>query len=201
MAEHRGELDRALAALEDEAAVVDRWGRRLFEHLRDGGRVLAAGNGGSAAEAQHFTAELVGRFQGDRRPLAAVCLSAETSSLTAIVNDYGADEAFARQVQAHGRPGDVVVLLSTSGSSPNVLEAARRARQDGMVVWALTGPAPNPLAELADEAVCVPAGSTSVIQETHLVLLHAVCAVMDEGFTHRPRDPDTAPGRPRKETP
>jgi glycosyltransferase involved in cell wall biosynthesis/phosphoheptose isomerase len=201
LAEHRGALDRALAALEDEADVVDRWGRRLFEHLSDGGRVLAAGNGGSAAEAQHFTAELVGRFQGDRRPLAAVCLSAETSSLTAIVNDYGADEAFARQVQAHGRPGDLVVLLSTSGSSPNVLEAARRARQQGMVVWALTGRAPNPLAEVADEAVCVSADSTSVVQEAHLVLLHAVCAVMDEGFMHCPRDPGISPGQSRKGMP
>ncbi|HEY4615093.1 MAG TPA: glycosyltransferase [Citricoccus sp.] len=201
LAGHRAELDRALAGLEDQADVVDRWGRRLAECLRGGGRVLAAGNGGSAAEAQHFTAELVGRFQGERRPLAAVCLSAETSSLTAIVNDYGAQEAFARQVQAHGRPGDLVVLLSTSGSSPNVLEAARRAREGGMVVWALTGRSPNALAELADEAICVPADSTSVVQEAHLVLLHALCAVMDEGFMHCPRDPGAGPGESRKGTP
>ena len=130
-----------------------------------------------------------------------MCLSAETSSLTAIVNDYGAQEAFARQVQAHGRPGDLVVLLSTSGSSPNVLEAARRAREGGMVVWALTGRSPNALAELADEAVSVPADSTSVVQEAHLVLLHALCAVMDEGFMHGPRDPGTGPGESRKGTP
>ncbi|QCU79393.1 glycosyltransferase [Citricoccus sp. SGAir0253] len=183
LAEHRGQLDRALASLEEEAEMVESWGRRLFEHVRDGGRVLAAGNGGSAAEAQHFTAELVGRFQGERRPLAAVCLSAETSSLTAIVNDYGGEEVFARQVQAHGRPGDILVLLSTSGSSPNVLAAARRARETGLQVWALTGRGPNALAELADETLCVPAESTSVVQEAHLVLLHAVCAVMDQGFT------------------
>ncbi|WP_446681841.1 D-sedoheptulose-7-phosphate isomerase [Citricoccus parietis] len=177
--------------------MLDRWGRRLSELLAGGGRVLAAGNGGSAAEAQHFTAELVGRFQGERRPLAAVCLSAETSSLTAIVNDYGADEVFARQVQAHGRPGDVLVLLSTSGSSPNVLEAARRARQAGILVWALTGPGPNPLADLADEAVCVPGRSTSVVQEAHLVLLHALCAVMDEGFNRCQPGPATVPGTHR----
>ncbi|MFB9070452.1 glycosyltransferase [Citricoccus parietis] len=197
LAEHREELDRALTTLEDDAELLDRWGRRLSELLAGGGRVLAAGNGGSAAEAQHFTAELVGRFQGERRPLAAVCLSAETSSLTAIVNDYGADEVFARQVQAHGRPGDVLVLLSTSGSSPNVLEAARRARQAGILVWALTGPGPNPLADLADEAVCVPGRSTSVVQEAHLVLLHALCAVMDEGFNRCQPGPATVPGTHR----
>ncbi|WP_450091383.1 D-sedoheptulose-7-phosphate isomerase [Pseudoclavibacter endophyticus] len=201
MAEHRIELDRVLAEVEAEAGLLDRWGRRLYELLRDGGRVLAAGNGGSAAEAQHFTAELVGRFRNERRPLAAVCLSAETSSLTAIVNDYGADEVFARQVEAHGRPDDILLLLSTSGTSPNVLEAARRARRHGLHVWALTGPGPNPLAELADEAVCVPGGSTSVVQEAHLVLLHAVCAVMDEGFDHCRSDPAHAPDGDRKGKP
>ncbi|KAB1650590.1 glycosyltransferase [Pseudoclavibacter endophyticus] len=201
LAEHRIELDRVLAEVEAEAGLLDRWGRRLYELLRDGGRVLAAGNGGSAAEAQHFTAELVGRFRNERRPLAAVCLSAETSSLTAIVNDYGADEVFARQVEAHGRPDDILLLLSTSGTSPNVLEAARRARRHGLHVWALTGPGPNPLAELADEAVCVPGGSTSVVQEAHLVLLHAVCAVMDEGFDHCRSDPAHAPDGDRKGKP
>ncbi|WP_313815332.1 glycosyltransferase [Citricoccus sp.] len=201
LAQHRDELDRALTALEAQAEVLDRWGRRLSELLAGGGRVLAAGNGGSAAEAQHFTAELVGRFQGERRPLAAVCLSAETSSLTAIVNDYGAEEVFARQVQAHGRPGDVLMLLSTSGSSPNVLAAARRARHSGVLVWALTGPGPNPLADLADEAICVPGPSTSVVQEAHLVLLHALCAVMDEGFNRCQPGPATVPGVDRKDTP
>ncbi|WP_408669429.1 SIS domain-containing protein [Kocuria rosea] len=158
---------------------MDRWGARLAGLLTDGGRVLAVGNGGSAAEAQHFTAELVGRFVDDRRPLSAVCLSAETSSLTAIVNDYGVEEVFARQVQAHGRPGDVLVVLSTSGRSPNVLAAADRAREHGLHVWALTGPGPNPLTERADESLTVAAPSTSVIQEVHLMLLHAVCAAVD----------------------
>ncbi|MFC7402368.1 glycosyltransferase [Citricoccus sp. GCM10030269] len=201
LADHRTELDRVLTELENDAGLLDRWGRRLFELVRDGGRVLAAGNGGSAAEAQHFTAELVGRFQGDRQALAAVCLSAETSSLTAIVNDYGADEMFARQVQAHGRDGDVLVLLSTSGTSSNVMEAARRARQEGLQVWALTGRGPNPLAALADEAICVPADTTSVVQEAHLVLLHTLCAVMEEGFTHRHPGPDAVPGRDRRRSP
>ncbi|MFI7481869.1 glycosyltransferase [Kocuria sp. M1R5S2] len=183
---HLDELAVAARDAAGHADVVDRWGARLAGLLTGGGRVLAAGNGGSAAEAQHFTAELVGRFEAERRPLSAVCLSAETSSLTAIVNDYGAEEVFARQVQAHGRPGDVLVLLSTSGRSPNVLAAAERAREHGLHVWALTGPGPNPLAELADEVLTVAAPSTSVIQEVHLMLLHAVCAAVDSRLATPP---------------
>jgi type III pantothenate kinase len=182
---HLDELAIAAREAAQHAGVVDRWGARLAGLLASGGRVLAAGNGGSAAEAQHFTAELVGRFVDERRPLSAVCLSAETSSLTAIVNDYGAEEVFARQVQAHGRPGDVLVLLSTSGRSPNVLAAAERAREQGLHVWALTGPGPNPLGELADESLAVDAPTTSVIQEVHLMLLHAVCAAVDARLAPR----------------
>lgn len=183
---HLDELAVAAGEAAQHADVVDRWGARLAGMLTHGGRVLAVGNGGSAAEAQHFTAELVGRFVDDRRPLSAVCLSAETSSLTAIVNDYGAEEVFARQVQAHGRAGDVLVVLSTSGRSPNVLAAADRAREHGLHVWALTGPGPNPLTERADESLTVDAPSTSVIQEVHLMLLHAVCAAVDARLVPRP---------------
>jgi type III pantothenate kinase len=121
----------------------------------------------------------VGRFVGERRPLSALCLSAETSSLTAIVNDYGAEEVFARQVQAHGRPGDVLVLLSTSGRSPNLLRAAERARAGGVHVWAMTGDLPNPLASRADEALAVRARTTAVVQEVHLAAVHALCAAVD----------------------
>ncbi len=122
-----------------------------------GGRLLACGNGGSAAEAQHLTGELVGRFRHERRPLSAIALHADTSATTAIVNDYGDHEVFARQVAAHGRPGDVLVCLSTSGSSQNVVAAAKAAHELGVTTWALTGPAPNPLAALCDEAVTVEA--------------------------------------------
>ncbi|HJU98181.1 MAG TPA: SIS domain-containing protein, partial [Jiangellaceae bacterium] len=122
---HVAELSWALDALKRDADVVESWGRRLAEILNSGGRLMAAGNGGSAAEAQHLTAELVGRFVDERRPLSALCLSAETSSLTAIVNDYGAEDAFARQVRAHGRPGDILICMSTSGTSRNVIAAAR----------------------------------------------------------------------------
>jgi type III pantothenate kinase len=165
--------------LKRDADTVESWGRRLAEILGGGGRLMAAGNGGSAAEAQHLTAELVGRFVDERRPLSALCLSAETSSLTAIVNDYGADEVFARQVQAHGRPGDVLVLLSSSGRSPNLLTAAQRARAAGIRVWAMTGNRPNPLADRADEALAVRARTTAVVQEVHLAAVHALCAAVD----------------------
>ena len=179
LADHVDELVDALGRLRASAPVVHRWGAELAGVLAGGGRLLAAGNGGSAAEAQHLTAELVGRFVGERRPLSAIALHADSSSTTAIGNDYGEREVFARQVQAHGRPGDVLVLLSTSGRSANVLEAASRARSCGLRVWALTGPAPNPLAELADEVVAVDAPSTSGVQEGHLVLVHALCAGVD----------------------
>jgi phosphoheptose isomerase len=165
--------------------LVQSWGEQLARSLPDGGRVLAAGNGGSAAEAQHLTAELVGRFLAERRPLSAISLHAESSSFTAILNDYGGDEVFARQVEAHGRPGDIVILLSTSGTSSNVLHAAKRAHDIGLTVWALTGPAPNPLAAMADSAIAVPAGSTAAIQEVHLVIIHALCAAMDSVLAAR----------------
>ena len=158
------------------------WGRALATLLPNGGRLLAAGNGGSAAQAQHLTAELVGRYRFERQPLSAICLSAETSSLTAIVNDYPPEELFARQVQAHGCPGDVLVLLSTSGSSANVLAAARRGNECGLAVWAFTGAAPNPLADLADEALCVEAPLTATVQELHLVALHVMCEAMDDAL-------------------
>ncbi len=185
MEQHVNELTSALAALREDAALLARWGSELGELLPAGGRLLVAGNGGSAAEAQHLTAELVGRYLDERQPLSALCLSAETSSLTAIVNDYGAEEVFARQVQAHGRHGDVLMLLSTSGRSPNVLRAADRARCCGLQVWAMTGRQPNPLAVLADEVLAVSADSTATVQEVHLVAVHAVCAAVDAHLAAR----------------
>jgi len=162
--------------------LADQWGPRLAAVLESGGRLLAAGNGGSAAQAQHLTAELVGRYRLDRRPFSAICLSSETSTLTAVVNDYPPEELFARQVEAHGREGDVLVLLSTSGRSPNVVEAARRGRDAGLSVWALTGPAPNPLAEVASEALTVDAEFTATVQELHLVAVHILCAGLDRAL-------------------
>jgi D-sedoheptulose 7-phosphate isomerase len=170
-----GTLPRFRAAVD----IAHRWGSELATVLPAGGRLLAAGNGGSAAQAQHLTAELVGRYHQDRPPFSALCLSAETSSLTAIVNDFPPEELFARQVEAHGRAGDVLVLLSTSGRSPNILTAAQRGHVCGLRVWAFTGARPNPLAEISHEAVCVPAPSTATVQELHLVALHIMCAGFD----------------------
>ncbi len=159
--------------------ITERWGGELADRLARGHRLLVAGNGGSAAQAQHLTAELVGRYRDDRTPFSALALHAETSTLTAVLNDYGAEEVYARQVAAHGRSGDVLVLLSTSGRSPNVLRAAQAGRGAGLTVWAMTGPAPNPLAGLAHESLPVAGPSTATVQEVHLVALHLVCAALD----------------------
>jgi D-sedoheptulose 7-phosphate isomerase len=177
---HVASLAGALDRFEAHVPRLESWGRALARVLGGGGRLLAAGNGGSAAEAQHLTAELVGRYCDDRPPFSAIALHADTSSVTAIGNDYGASEVFARSVRAHGRPGDVLVALSTSGRSPNVLAAVGAARDTGVSTWALTGPAPNPLASAADDAVCVDAPSAANVQELHLVAVHVLCAAFDE---------------------
>ncbi|MBT3167481.1 SIS domain-containing protein [Streptomyces sp. Vc74B-19] len=172
------------------------WGGRLATVLSGGGRLLAAGNGGSAAQAQHLTAELVGRYRRERRAYSALALHAETSSVTAIGNDYGFDHVYARQVDAHGRPGDVLMLLSTSGRSANLIAAAVAARRAGLEVWALTGPGPNPLMEAADEALCVTAASSATVQETHLVAVHLLCECFDAAVSAPPAPAVAAvPGR------
>jgi D-sedoheptulose 7-phosphate isomerase len=178
-----GHVDRLVTALRANAGAlrrVDGWGEHVASVLLGGGRLLAAGNGGSAAEAQHLTAELVGRYLEERQPFSAIALHAETSSLTALCNDYGPEHAFARGVRAHGRRGDVLVALSTSGRSPNVLAAVAAAREVGLRVYALTGPAPNPLADACpDAAAAVEAESTATVQEVHLVAVHVLCAAVD----------------------
>ncbi len=179
---HVRALEDALGALRARMPDVEAWGGRLAARLRDGGRLLAAGNGGSAAHAQHLTAELVGRYRDERPPLSAIALHADTSSFTAIVNDYGADAGFARQVHAHGRPGDVLVVLSTAGRSPNLLEAVEAARRCRMATLPRTGPAPNPRAAVADDALAVDAAATATVQEVHQVVVHLVCAAVDAAF-------------------
>lgn len=180
--DHLLALSAAAARSAEAAGTIARWGSDLAVVLGAGGRLLACGNGGSAAEAQHLTGELLGRFRHDRRPFAGIALHADTSAGTAIANDYGFDELYARQVVAHGRPGDVLVALSTSGSSGNVLAAVKAAHDIGVTVWALTGPAPNTLAAIADDAICVDAPTTATVQEIHLSLVHALCLSLDDAW-------------------
>jgi D-sedoheptulose 7-phosphate isomerase len=182
VAEHLAALADAAGRAGTYAATVSAWGAELARRYEAGAHLLACGNGGSAAEALHLTGELVGRFRHDRRPLPAVALCADSAAHTAIANDYGFDEVYARQVTAWGRPGDVLVAFSTSGTSPNVLAAAKAGLEAGVTVWALTGPGPNPLASLADEAVAVEAPTTATVQEIHLSLVHALCIALDHAL-------------------
>jgi len=186
IAEHLAALARIAADLAFVPAQLQTWAVELSTVFARDGRLLACGNGGSAAEAQHLTGELVGRFREERRPLSAIALHADTSALTAIGNDYGPEEVYARQVRAHGRPGDVLMAFSTSGTSPNVVAAAKAAEEIGLTVWALTGPAPNPLAALADSAIAVPAPTTATVQEIHLALVHALCIALDAELSGPP---------------
>lgn len=154
----------------------------LFHALTNNGKVLACGNGGSAADAQHFVAELVGRFERERLPLAALALNTDTSILTAVGNDYGFDDVFERQVNALGQPGDVLLAITTSGNSPNVVKAVQAAQQRDMHVIALTGKEGGVTGELMtahDVHLCVPNDRTMRIQEAHIVLLHALCDGID----------------------
>ena len=151
--------------------------------LKSGGKLMFAGNGGSAAEAQHFSAEMVGRFLTERKPLASVALSTDTSALTAIGNDYGYDQVFSRQVEALGRSGDVLIVLSTSGRSKNILAAIRAAAALGVATIAFTGREPREIGALADVVLNVPSSHTPQIQEGHLILGHLLCGLVETQFT------------------
>jgi D-sedoheptulose 7-phosphate isomerase len=176
---HVRKLQQALDVSAPALEVAARWGCALAGAMPGGARLLVAGNGGSAAQAQHLTAEMVGRYCEDRAPFSAIALHAETSALTAILNDYGRDEVFARQLRAHGRLGDVCLLMSTSGRSSNLLAAANAADEMGLQVWAMCGRAPNPLAEMAHQAMCIDAADTATVQEVHLVAVHVLCEAFD----------------------
>ncbi|WP_442860065.1 D-sedoheptulose-7-phosphate isomerase [Arthrobacter sp. zg-Y179] len=176
--DHLAQTQPALLSVQRQARHLTEWGLELAARLFAGHRLLTAGNGGSAAEAQHLSAELVGRFDGERRPFSAIALHAETSAVTAIANDYGFDQLYARQVQGHGRPGDVLILFSTSGASPNLLAAVQAAHGAGLRTWALTGRAPNPLASACEDFIAIDAPAANA-QEAHLVALHALCRSFD----------------------
>lgn len=185
LAESAGLL-RAMAADHELAAQIQRATALCIDALRAGGRVLIAGNGGSAADAQHFAAELVSRFYYDRPGLAAIALTTDTSALTAIGNDYGFERVFSRQVEALGRHGDVFIGISTSGQSANVLAAFARARELGMVTIGLCGNRGGPMASLCDCLLAVPAAVTPRIQEGMLVVEHIICERIEATLFPRP---------------
>ena len=172
-------LDRALNQSLRHVAILAEVTARLIETLRSGHKVLIAGNGGSAAEAQHFAAELVGRFKRERSPYAVLSLTTDTSILTAIANDYGYQDIFARQILALGQPRDMLIVFSTSGESENLLYAATAARRCMMTIIAITGDQPNSLESLADVTVHVPSVDTAITQELHMVVTHILCDIVE----------------------
>ena len=177
--DHLAASRNGLESLVPELSRIDGWGGDLRHRLERGGRLLVAGNGGSAALAHHLAGELVGRYDRERPPFSAVALSGDPAAVTAIGNDYGYDEVFARQVQGHGRRGDVLVALSTSGRSANLLRAVEAAEITGMTSWAMTGPAPNPLADAADDALAVPCSDTPSVQDVQQVAVHLLCLAFE----------------------
>jgi D-sedoheptulose 7-phosphate isomerase len=167
-------------ALRSLAPAVDRVVAVMARSMAAGGVLLVCGNGGSAADAQHIAAELTGRFFRDRKPLPALALHGNTSSLTAIGNDYGYDEVFAREVGAHGRAGDVLLAISTSGNSRNIVRAIEVARDKQMAVVGLTGESGGKMRDLCDVCLCVPSTSTPRIQECHILIGHTICELLEQ---------------------
>jgi D-sedoheptulose 7-phosphate isomerase len=169
----------AMLANDRLAEIMEAAAQACVESLKNGGKVLLAGNGGSAADAQHIAGEFVSRLTFDRAGMAAIALTTDTSVLTAIGNDYGFERLFARQLQALGRPGDVFVAYSTSGKSPNILLALREARALGLTTIGMTGNRGGPIEELCDLCLAVPSSSTPKIQEGHLMLGHILCGLVE----------------------
>ncbi len=178
LAEHRAVFD-ALAAQQPE---IERIGADLAKVLRGGGKIMLCGNGGSAADAQHIAAELTGRLVDDRRPLAGLALSTDSSALTCIGNDYGFEAVFERQVRALGRAGDALVLISTSGRSANLLRAAEAARAADIRTFGLLGRDGGALLALCDDALVVPGSATARIQEAHIFVGHCWCAQIERAL-------------------
>lgn len=179
------ETQRVMSAmLADHTLVarVEAAAKACIHAMKSGNRILLAGNGGSAADAQHIAGELVSRFAFDRPGLSAIALTTDTSILTAIGNDYGYERLFARQIQSHGRKGDVFIAYSTSGKSPNILLALREARERGLICIGLTGNRGGPMPGLCDHILEVPSADTPKIQEGHLVLGHTLCGMIENAI-------------------
>src|ERR1700723_243428 len=174
------DVAKSLAGL---TSIVSKSVDLMAASLEKGGLLLVAGNGGSAADAQHIAAELTGRFLRERQPLRALALHGNTSSLTAIGNDYGYDRVFARELSAHARPGDVFLAITTSGNSANILRAIEAARQSKVTVIGLTGETGGQMRGACDLCICVPSKSTARIQEMHITIGHAMCELLEERLT------------------
>src|SRR5262245_46027493 len=183
-----GEASRVMSAmLADEKLLTALEGaaQACVSCMKNGGKVLLAGNGGSAADAQHIAGEFVSRFAFDRPGLPAIALTTDTSILTAIGNDYGYEKLFARQVQAHGNKGDIFVAYSTSGKSPNILLALEEARRKGLISIGMTGNRSGPMVSACDYCFEVPSGDTPKIQEGHAVLGHILCGIVENALFTR----------------
>jgi D-sedoheptulose 7-phosphate isomerase len=178
----RESADVHARAAETVARATAEAARAISEALDAGGKVLLCGNGGSAADAQHIAAELAGRLRRERRALPAIALTVNASVLTAVSNDYGYERVFARQVEALGRPGDVLVGISTSGGSPNVVRALTAARAAGLVTIGLTGEGGGAMEALCDHVVRAPSSDTQRIQEIHIAVGHAICEIVESGL-------------------
>ncbi len=177
--------DHAIVLAETRACLEAPFGKMLAawtKSIQNGGKILFFGNGGSAADAQHLSAELVVRFINDRAPIAAIALNTDTSAMTAGANDLGYDAIFARQIDALGKPGDVAVGISTSGTSPNIVKALEMARSKGLVAAALTGRDGGVMPEIADPVIIVPSTSTRRIQEMHITLGHMLCGALEKSL-------------------
>jgi D-sedoheptulose 7-phosphate isomerase len=172
-------LETFKALLDSQLDAINAAGQLICETLKGGHKILLCGNGGSAADAQHMAAELVGRYERERRAFPAIALTTDTSALTALSNDYGYEEVFARQVEALGVSGDLLIAISTSGRSPNIVKAADQARAIGCKTIALTGAPGEPLAAHCDLAVVVPSNRTSRVQEAHITIGHIWCEMVD----------------------
>lgn len=174
------EIAAGFSALKALAPSVEAAARLWIDALRNGGKVLFCGNGGSAADAQHLAAELTGRYEMNRPAMAGIALTTDTSALTAIANDFGYDTVFSRQVEALGRKGDVLYAISTSGNSPNVVLAAEKAKAAGMSVVAVTGTNAGKLGAIADVTLNVPAKRTCHVQEMHIAIGHMICFLAEK---------------------
>ncbi|MDQ0512551.1 D-sedoheptulose-7-phosphate isomerase [Ancylobacter amanitiformis] len=182
IAAYLAETEQVIRRLAPLSGVIEAAAEAWMTALRNGGKVIFCGNGGSAADAQHLAAELMGRFLFDRDPMAALSLTVDTSALTAIGNDYGYENVFSRQLRGIGRAGDVLVGMSTSGNSANVVRAFEAAREMGIVTMGLTGEGGGAMAALSDVLIAVPHKQTNHIQEAHITLGHLICALVESAL-------------------